>query len=54
MDQAPPEADVATDTHGSRAECPAEPPIRYGDVRMTTERDHGKTCLFWVGRLLPS
>ena len=29
----------------------SQDPIRYGDLRMTTEREGGKTCLFWVRRI---
>ena len=28
-------------------DAPARP-IQYGDLRMSTERDGGQTCLFWV------
>ena len=28
-------------------DAPAQP-IQYGDLRMSTERDGGQTCLFWV------
>ena len=30
------------------SDAQGEPPLKYGDLRVTTERDNGKCCLFWV------